>query len=225
MLKLPKARDANRALGSAVHEAIAENFRQKIATKEDLPVAGVVAVFRDQLERELADVELGDNDAAVDLKACGELLVRTYMEQAAPSVEPAAVELHVTGAIGGVPVQGYLDVMDVNGDVIDVKTASKKPSGVRADYRIQLGTYAMIAPRASGRARLQTLTKTKTVQLHTQTVDVTDADRRHASKLYQIAQEGMRSGLYMPNRGSLLCSRKYCSFWARCVEEYGGEVE
>jgi hypothetical protein len=32
VLKLPEARDANRVLGSAVHEAIAENFRQKIAT-------------------------------------------------------------------------------------------------------------------------------------------------------------------------------------------------
>jgi hypothetical protein len=46
-----------------------------------------------------------------------------------------------------------------------------------------------------------------------------------ATKLYQIAQEGMRSGLYVPDRSSFLCSRKYCSFWGRCVEEYGGEVE
>jgi hypothetical protein len=64
-----------------------------------------------------------------------------------------------------------------------------------------------------------------TVQLHTQTVDVTEADRKHATKLYQIAQEGMRSGLYISNCGSFLCSRRYCSFWARCVDEYGGEVD
>jgi hypothetical protein len=57
-----------------------------------------------------------------------------------------------------VPVQGYIDVMDVNGDIVDVKTASYKPSGVRADYRIQVATYAMLAPHASGRTRLQTLT-------------------------------------------------------------------
>ena len=57
------------------------------------------------------------------------------------------------------------------------------------------------------------------------TIDVTEADRRHATRLYQIAQEGMRSGLYVPNRSSMLCSRRYCSFWQRCVVEYGGEVE
>jgi hypothetical protein len=59
------------------------------------------------------------------------------MDQGRHIAEPAAAELRVTGEIGGVPVQGYIDVMDVNGDV---KTASKKPSGVRADYRIQVGT-------------------------------------------------------------------------------------
>jgi hypothetical protein len=94
----------------------------------------------------------------------------------------------------------------------------KKPSGVRADYRVQVATYAM---PASGRTRLQTLTKTKTVQLHSQTIDVTHADRTHATKLYQIAQEGMRSGLYVPNRSSFLCSRKYCSFWGRCGRSMG----
>jgi hypothetical protein len=94
----------------------------------------------------------------------------------------------------------------------------------RADYRVQVATYAMLAPGASGRTRLQTLTKTKTVQLNTQTIDVTAADRTHATKLYQIAQEGMRSGLYVPNRSSFLCSRRYCSFWGQCVAEYGGVV-
>jgi hypothetical protein len=69
------------------------------------------------------------------------------------------------------------------------------------------------AARASGRTRLQTLTKTKTVQLHTQTIDVTAPDRTHATKLDQIAQEGMQSGLYVPNRSLFLCSRKYCSVW------------
>jgi hypothetical protein len=63
------------------------------------------------------------------------------------------------------------------------------------------------------------------VQLYQQTIDVIDTDRGMAERLYPLAQEAMRSGLYVPNWGSMLCSRKYCGFWARCVEEYGGEVE
>ena len=67
----------------------------------------------------------------------------------------------------------------------------------------------------SSRAAARTI---KIVALHPQTIDVNDAhaDGNHATKLYQIAQEGMRSGLYEPNRSSFLCSRKYCRFWERC---------
>jgi hypothetical protein len=74
--------------------------------------------------RNLPTPNLGAGDNADDLKACGELLVRTYMDQAAPSVEPTAIELHVAGEIDGVSVQGYVDVLDVHGDVVDVKTAT-----------------------------------------------------------------------------------------------------
>ena len=105
-LRLPEPKTSSLTLGTAVHEALAENFRQKIETKEDLPVAGVLAVFRDRLDQELTDIDLAEDEDTADLKACGELLVRTYMDQAAPVVEPAAVELRVTGEIGGVQCRG-----------------------------------------------------------------------------------------------------------------------
>jgi hypothetical protein len=91
----------------------------------------------------------------------------------------------------------------------------------------------MLAPRASGRTRLQTITKTKTAQLHSQTIDVSAADRLHVTKLYQIAQEGMRSGLYVPNRSSFLLAevllvlgrdvwRSMGVRWSRRGESRGG---
>ena len=115
-----------------MHSALAEKLPPGRSTKEDLPTTVVLAVFRDQLAGELADLELGEGESAADLQACGELLVKTYMDQAS-SIEQAAVELHVAGERSAAcRRRGYTDVMDVNGDVI-VRTASKKPSGVRAD--------------------------------------------------------------------------------------------
>jgi hypothetical protein len=73
-----------------------------LCPKEDLAVEGVVAVFRDRWQHELADGS------------------------------------------------GYVDVLDVHGDVGDVKTASKKPSGVRADYQVQVATA-----RSSFRGRIK----------------------------------------------------------------------
>jgi RecB family exonuclease len=224
VLELPEQRGAALGLGSAVHETIAENYRQKIETKRDLPTEGAVAVFMDAFTRQLDEIELDKTDNADDLRSTGEVITRVYMEQVAPRVEPAAVELHVAGLIGDVAVQGYIDVIDVNGDVIDLKTASKKPSGISPGYRAQVATYAMLAPGASGRARLDTLTKTRTVQHVSQTLQIAESDRKYATRLYSIAQEKMRTGLVAPNRNSNLCSRKYCAHWSRCVEEYGGEV-
>ena len=37
------------------------------------------------------------------------------------------------------------------------------------------------------------------------------ADEQLTEFLYRLAQEGMRSGLYYPNRESFLCSRRRCS--------------
>jgi CRISPR/Cas system-associated exonuclease Cas4 (RecB family) len=224
VLGLPDKRSSALAIGSAIHTAMAANFRQKLETKQDLPTEGVTAIYRDELEKELTDVSLEKGETAADLRECGEVMTRVYMAECAPRIQPAAVEKPVRGLIGDVPVQGFIDVIDTAGAIVDLKTASKKPAGIHAGYRLQVATYAMLEPTASGRARLDTLTKTRTVALHGQTVEVTDSDRKQATRLYSIAREQMQTGLYIPNRSSHLCSRKYCAFWERCTDEYGGFV-
>jgi hypothetical protein len=53
---------------------------------------------------------------------------------------------------------------------VDFKTASKRPNGIAAEHGLQLTTYAMITPDTNGLCRLDTVTKTKTVQVIQQTV-------------------------------------------------------
>jgi hypothetical protein len=43
--------------------------------------------------------------------------------------------------------------------------------------------------------------------------------------LYPMVQEGMRNGLYFPNRQTFLCSRRHCAFWQKCEREFGGSVQ
>ena len=225
VLGLPDKRGAALALGAAVHKAVETNFRQKIETKEDLPAEGVTAVFMDAFTRELdSGVELEKTDCVADLREAGEIMTRVYMEQCAPRIQPAAIEVHVSGKIGDVPVQGFIDLLDTDGQIVDLKTAKAKPSQVSPGYLLQVSTYAMIEPRSNGRARLDTLTKTKTVGLHSQSLEIGQADRRHAERLYSIAREQMQTGLFIPNRGSHLCSRKYCAYWEKCQADYGGQV-
>jgi RecB family exonuclease len=225
VLELPERRAAHLGLGSAVHHGIAENFRQKISTRRDLSAEAVISLFRAEWKQQLEQVTLEKGDDPEDMREAGEVMTRVYMEQAAPQIQPAAVEKHVAGVIGGVNVHGYIDILDVTGTVIDPKTAKRAGGEAPAGYRNQVATYAMLEPASNGTARLETLTKTKTVTYKPQTITISDADRRHTTRLYQIAHEQMGSGVYVPNRGANLCSRKYCPFWERCADEYGGKVK
>jgi RecB family exonuclease len=129
-LRLPEPKTSSLALGSAVHEALAENFRQKIETREDLDVCGVTALFRQSWLRQTDEAVFQPDEDADQLCGVGEQLVQKYMEEAAPSIDPAGVEFEVTGRIAGVSVRGFVDLMDVHGAIIDVKTAARKPSGI-----------------------------------------------------------------------------------------------
>ena len=223
-LKHPDPPNGNLALGRAVHWALTQNFAQKVETYEGLALSGVLALFREAWALERDQAEFRDDEDPSQLAFAGEALVEKYLDEVAPAVEPAAVELHVEGEIGGVRVQGFIDVLDVNGRIIDIKTAKASPSGIEPMHRFQVATYRQLAPAASGKGRLDTLVKTKTPKIVLQCFDVTEQDERAIQTIYARASQAMRSELYMPNRLSMFCSRRNCAHWRVCEREWGGEV-
>jgi putative RecB family exonuclease len=160
-----------------------------------------------------------------EIKAQAGKLARKYLDEVAWEIEPAAVELSVTGEIGGVPVRGFLDLIDTQGRIVDLKTAARKPSGVDPGYAFQVATYRQLAPGASGEVRLDTLVATKTPQLVTLAYTVSPADLAMTQHLYPHVREGIREGLFFPNRCSNLCSHKMCNFADACEKEFGGKVK
>ena len=223
-LHLPEPKTASLALGLAVHSALEVNFREKLETHEDLETAGMVMIFRDAWQEQVGETEFRDDEDPKELGEAGKQLIIKYMEEAAPTIEPAAVELAVEGQVAGVQVRGRIDLMDIEGRVTDVKTAARRPSCVSPDYAFQLATYRQITPGASGVARLDTLVRTKTVQLVRHDYTVSDQDLLATQVVYPLVQEGIQSGLYFPNRQSTLCSRRHCAFWRQCEKEFGGTV-
>jgi CRISPR/Cas system-associated exonuclease Cas4 (RecB family) len=223
-LKVPDAPTGNIALGRAVHSALCENFAQKVDTREDLPTPGVVALFREAWVNEQDQTEFRDDENPQELAAIGEALVTRYMDQVAPTVDPAVVELKVDGEIGGVKVRGWIDLLDLEGRVIDIKTAKARPSSIEPMHKFQVATYSQLIPGSSGEGRIDTLVKTKTPQVISQSFPITAEEMRAAQTLYPAAKEAMRRQRYMPNRLSMMCSRRNCSYWRHCEREWGGEV-
>jgi CRISPR/Cas system-associated exonuclease Cas4 (RecB family) len=223
-LKVPDVPTGNMALGKAVHTALSENFAQKVDACEDLPTAGVVALFREAWDNEVEQTEFRDDENLQELGATGEALVAKYMDYLAPAIDPAAVELKFDGEIGGVKVRGWIDLLDVEGRVIDIKTAKARPSSIEPMHKFQVATYSHLIPGASGEGRIDTLVKTKTPQVICQNFQITAEELRAVQTLYPAAQDAMQRQRYMPNRLSMMCSRRNCSYWRHCEREWGGEV-
>lgn len=133
-------------------------------------------------------------------------------------------ELDVQGEIAGVRVRGRVDLLDIDGRLVDIKTASRRPSWVSPDYTFQLATYRQITPGASGEARIDCLVKTNAPQIVQQSYTVGEADLQATRVLFPLVREAMWSGTYCPNRQSILCSQKHCGFWKQCEQEYGGRI-
>jgi putative RecB family exonuclease len=222
--KLPDPQTSSLALGKAVHAALGENFAQKIETKEDLPVTGALALYRQAWAEEAARTQFRQDEDASAIGTSGEALVAKYLDEAAPEIDPVAVEQPVSGTIGGVQVRGIVDLIDTAGRIIELKTRCRKPSGIAADAAFQLATYQQLSPGAGRLVRIDTLVKTKTPQLIQQEFEVVARDLRATEALYPLAQKVMQRGAYMPNRLSNLCSRRNCPYWRGCEEQFGGRV-
>lgn len=224
VLKMPEPPTSGQILGRAVHAALATNFDQKCDTKVDLPVAGVLAVFREAWVVFSEEAEFRDDEDSQELGQTGEALVAKYMEDAAPKIEPAAVEMRVEGVIAGVKVAGYIDLLDVRGCVIEIKTAKARPSSIDPMHRFQVATYTQLTPLARGTGRIDTLVKSKSPQLLQQAFSIAEQELRAIQTIYPEAQNLMRGTIHLPNRHSMLCSRRHCAFWRHCEKKWGGEV-
>ena len=221
---LPDPKGGSLVRGLAVHKLVEYWFRQKLAGNV-VEVDDLSDTYDAAWEAVAADAHFANDDDPEELKRQGAQLLRKYLEEVAPELDVTQIEQPVDGEIAGIKVRGFIDLMASDGTIIDVKTAAKKPSGLDSGYRLQLATYRQLAPRANGRVRLDTLVATKTPQLVKIEYETTVADQLMTQHLYPLVREGMREGLYFPNRGSNLCSCKYCNFAEACCKEFGGDVQ
>jgi hypothetical protein len=95
-LQLPERKNSSLALGLAVHQALEVNFREKVETQEDLETIGVVMVFQEAWMEQVPQTVFTPDESQGDLRRMGERLVAKYMDEVAPKVDPAAVELDVS---------------------------------------------------------------------------------------------------------------------------------
>jgi RecB family exonuclease len=223
-LDLPDPPGAGAVRGKAFHAIVEYWMRAKMAGVQ-LDLAGIGDVWNYAWDEAAEGAVFHAADDIETIKARGQELTVKYLAEVGPTIEPAAVEFPVTGKIGGVSVRGFVDLIDTSGRIIDLKTTGRKSSKLPAQQALQMATYVALTPGASGETRVDTLVSTKEAQLVQIEYTPGESGRRLIERLYPLAAEGMKNGLYMPNRTSVLCSRRHCNFADQCEREFGGIVE
>lgn len=210
------------ALGKAVHAAIALDLEARKNGIGDPHEDDIRQEFAACWKRETAVAHFRSDEDPDQLAATGAEMSLLFSRQIAPSLKVKAIETPVAGMIGTARTHGVIDIVTEDGELIDVKTASKKPTGISAAHSLQLTTYGMLGN--SRRARLVTITKAKVPTIVDQPFTLTPAHTQYASTMFSMVADAIGAGIHLPNRGSNICGRKYCAHWRKCQDEHGGHV-
>jgi hypothetical protein len=130
----------------------------------------------------------------------------------------------VSGEIAGVQVRGIIDILDADGRIIDIKTASRKPSKISGDHAFRLATYtALLDHSVSGEARIDSLVSTKDPQL---------VQIEHTPGESGRADSSRTCTRWWPRAPLTVCSSRtaqglcgYCPYARECETEYGGAID
>lgn len=222
ILDMPDPAGGGAVRGKAVHKANEYYMRAKMAGVI-LDTADVMHHWDVFFDEAAAGAEFASYENVEALKESGATLAAKYLTEAAPKIEPAAVEVPLYGVINGVAVRGIADVITTDGTIIDLKTASRKPSGISGDHALQLATYVHLYDGSNGQAEIHSLVSTKEPQLIQIEQTPGAHGRRFVERIYPMIVDAINGGLFMPNRASTFCSK--CPYKSECVAEFGGSLE
>jgi CRISPR/Cas system-associated exonuclease Cas4 (RecB family) len=217
-------------LGSSFHVAEAENDRQKIDTDNDLKVSDVCDLFSTQFDEGSHDVLwLPDEDKGL-IKDTGYHMIEKYHEVITPEIHPAFVEQEFELMLSnGMKFTGVMDLITKDKKLIERKTKNRKPSNPDGDHKLQLvayhAGYTVQKQEAPKEARIDYVISTKQPQALSYSVSVKDSDTKYLLSLISAVKDGIEKGVAIPNRSSMMCSRKYCAYSYECEKKFGGQVK
>jgi len=219
------------ALGTSIHAALKKNYAEKIFSKKDLTPDEVISEFSDNYDSETSNVELFEDDEPLHfVKDAGVELLTKYQNNIAPRIQPKIVEQKISINFDNIPfsLSGTLDLIDEDDVLIDHKTSRKKFKMISDSHKRQLSGYKFLANA------IQLTVNSARIDLLTAKSAVSNTDIRHLPvetntddflRSFLTVTNGIKKGVFYPQRSSFLCARKYCPFWNECEKKYGGTVK
>jgi hypothetical protein len=229
----------NLLIGVAAHAALEMNNASKIQTKEDLPAKTVVEKFNDDLSGQIKRNEEAGSPPAwetneTDIRTEGSDHLSHYMRHKAGDIQPLKVEEPFDAFIGGVRVQGRIDLIHASTQkveegtseaacrIADYKVGNKARSTDEARRSHQLGIYALVKDTPT--VEFITLVRNAKPKVTTSSAALMPEDlKRTANVVVSVATAITKGNFPFTDPTSWACSEKWCSEWHACPQ--GGKLK
>jgi hypothetical protein len=193
VLKIPESMGVDRFVGIVDHGTHAENFRQKIATDQDLQQQTMWEIFDNTWDQTILQEGEPEWSSPVEqTKTLGQLMVDTYHAQVSPTVHPIKVEERFEQTFKNmpIPIVGYPDV-ETRSQIIERKTSASKLSKPKSKWVVQGRIYSMVYAKP---VEYHIITKQKTPQVVTaETAPAMCLHPEHADSTLQVIEQALFS--------------------------------
>lgn len=213
--------------GRAVHKGAEHNYRQKAKTQQDVSLEEIRDVAAAAFDKEAEETAWEKEEDKGRTKDEALMLASLYHQEIAPKVQPLFIEHEfIIPTAAGVPLLGYIDVIDDQFIIRDIKTASKAPAESEAAKSLQLTAYAYAFRELVGREEtavaLDYLVQTKQPKAVLLKAKRNQADIDRLLSIMRSVLTAIKGGNFYPNPGNFMCSAKTCGYWERCHQKFGG---
>jgi RecB family exonuclease len=218
--------------GTSVHKASEKNFKQKIASRVDLPKQDIIDIsvttFEDTMKNEglFLNKEEEDRGKAVVVGEAKDSVVvfsSLYSAQVAPRYQPKEVEKDQLIELADAPfnLKGRVDLIDENEKIIDLKTGTKTRSQDDVDRDTQLTFYSMTYRAIHGcdptGLVIEQVIDKKVPENKTFTTTRNMKDYEALINRINVVSLGIKKGVFPPaTDGAWWCSPLRCGFWFTC---------
>lgn len=230
-------------LGTSLHAGAGAYDSSRLPGGSPISATDAAGVFVDTLRHPEEDVDLRDDDLPLkDAERIGVALTARYCADIAPTHRYLAVELHfealdVETDCGIIRFTGTTDrireTADGKAGAVDLKSGKRavegitsgNPRAVTAKHGLQLGLYTLLAEKNLGftlDAPAEIIGLQTTEKAHVAVGEIAEPKLAllgtdEQPGLIELAARMFRSGDFMPNPGSMLCSSRYCPYYDKCI--------
>ena len=234
-LKIPPA--GNMVQGRVYHEATADNFKQKIKSKEDIPFNELVDRYSEHWKKDVVVSEIDWEGAKPStVREEGIALLKCYHKEVAPKIFPKLVEEQKVKFVipGTLEVVGITDLVDIRDKIIDHKLSVREKSQSDADRDLQASVYLWLRPECKAFVFHQIIKKRPTKSMLVKepgtasiipyknlvTTKRSPQQTERFVKMMSDTYTLMQAGVFPPRCDSFWCSEKWCGYWGICKARF-----